>query len=132
MNKSKNRESIEHSDSKKGGVKANIEGSEKQKFALYIAPQSMDTKMKYERKHMTEKIIDEMRIPHGEEYSTAVDTNIRRHTICELNDKEISLQRSYSIGGRQFIVNSIFDKTVKKTAADGIKRLIDIELKKVS
>ena len=38
---------------------------------------------------MTEKLIDEMRVPHGEEYSTAVDTNIRRHTICELNDNEI-------------------------------------------
>ena len=132
MNKSKNRASIEHSDSKKGGVKANIEGSDKQMFALYIAPQSMDTKVKYERKHMTEKIIDEMRIPHGEEYSTAVDTNIRRYTICEFNDKEISLQRSYTVDGRQFIVNSIFDKTVKKTAADGVIRLIDIELEKVS
>ena len=81
---------------------------------------------------MTEIIIDEMRIPHGEEYSTAVDTNIRRYTICELNDKEISLQRNYTIGGRQFIVNSVFDKTVKKTAADGVIRLIDIELEKVS
>ena len=81
---------------------------------------------------MTEKIIDEMRIPHGEEYSTAVDTDIRRHTICELNDKEMSLQRTYTIGGRQFIVNSVFDKTVKKTAADGVIRLIDIELEKVS
>ena len=40
---------------------------------------------------MTDKIIDEMRVPHGEEYSTAVDTDIRRHTICELNDKEISI-----------------------------------------
>ena len=79
---------------------------------------------------MTEKIIDEMRIPHGEEYSKAVDTNIRRYTICELNDKEISLQRSYTIGGRQFIVNSIFDRTVKKTATDGVIRLIDIELEK--
>ena len=81
---------------------------------------------------MAEIIIDEMRVPHGEEYSTTVDTNIRRHTICELNDKEISLQRSYTIGGRQFIVNSIFDRTVKKTAADGVIRLIDIELEKVS
>ena len=73
-----------------------------------------------------------MRIPHGEEYSTAVDTDIRRHTICELNDKEISLQRSYTIGGRQFIVKSIFDKTMKKAATDGVIRLIDIELDKVS
>ena len=81
---------------------------------------------------MTEKIIDEMRVPHGEEYNTAVDTDIRRHTICELNDKEISLQRSYTIDGRQFIVNSVFDKTVKKPAADGVIRLIDIELEKVS
>ena len=81
---------------------------------------------------MTEKIIDEMRVPHGEEYSTAVDTNIRRCTICEFNDKEISLQRSYTVDGRQFIVNSVFDKTVKKTAADGVIRLIDIELEKVS
>ena len=81
---------------------------------------------------MTEKLIDEMRVPHEEEYSTAVDTNIRRYTICEFNDKEISLQRSYTIGGRQFIVNSVFDKTVKKTAADGVIRLIDIELEKVS
>ena len=81
---------------------------------------------------MAEKIIDEMRIPHGEEYSTSVDTNIRRYTICELNDKEMSLQRSCTVDGRQFIVNSIFDKTVKKTAADGVIRLIDIELEKVS
>ena len=81
---------------------------------------------------MTEIIIDEMRVPHGEEYSTAVDTNIRRHTICESNDKEISLQRSYTIDGRQFIVNSVFDRTVKKTAADDVIRLIDIELEKVS
>ena len=84
------------------------------------------------RGSMAEKIIDEMRVPHGEEYSTAVDTNIRRRTICELNDKEISLQRSYTIDGRQFIVNSVFDKAVKKTAADGVIRLIDIELEKVS
>ena len=81
---------------------------------------------------MTEKIIDEMRVPHGEEYSTTVDIDIRRHTICELNDNEMSLQRTYTIGGRQFIVNSVFDKTVKKTAADGVIRLIDIELEKVS
>ena len=81
---------------------------------------------------MAEKIIDEMRVPHGEKYSTAVDTNIRRYTICELNDKEISLQRSYTIDGRQFIVNSIFNKTAKKTAADGVIRLIDIEPEKVS
>ena len=57
---------------------------------------------------MTEKIIDEMRIPHGEEYSTAVDIGIRRHTICELNGKEISLQRSYTIDGRQFMGKLIF------------------------
>ena len=81
---------------------------------------------------MTEKIIDEMRVPRGEEYSTAVDANIRRYTVCVLNDKEISLQRSYTIDGRQFIVNSIFDKKVKKTADDGVIRLIDIELEKVS
>lgn len=43
MSNSKNRESIEHSDDEKSGVKANIEGSDKQKFALYITPQSMDT-----------------------------------------------------------------------------------------
>ena len=81
---------------------------------------------------MAEIIIDEMRVPRGEEYSTAVDTDIHRHTICELNDKEMSLQRTYTMGGKQFIVNSVFDKTVKKTAADGVIRLIDIELEKVS
>lgn len=43
MSNPKNRESIEHSDDEKGGVKQKIEGSDKQKFALYITPQSMDT-----------------------------------------------------------------------------------------
>ena len=43
MNNSKKGESITHSANENGSVKANIEGSDKQKFALYITPQSMDT-----------------------------------------------------------------------------------------
>ena len=43
MNNSKKGESITHSENENGSVKANIEGSDKQKFALYITPQSMDT-----------------------------------------------------------------------------------------
>ena len=43
----------------------------------------------------------------------------------------MTFQRSYQVGGKRFVVRSIFDMG-SKSIEDGIKRLIQTDLEKVS
>ena len=64
-----------------------------------------------------------MRVPHNEEYKDAVNSSIRRCTAVMLDEKGLIYRRDYQIGGKRFIVHSIFNLN-SKPAEDGIKRLI--------
>jgi len=47
------------------------------------------------------------------------------------SDKEkITVSRKYEIGGMLYVVNSIFNKTAKRTLDDNIKHLIEKEVEK--
>ena len=76
-------------------------------------------------------MLEEVRVPHGEEYNEEISTRIRRQTYATLIDDELTFQRSYQVGGKRFVVHSIFG-IGSKSVEDGIKRLIQTELEKVS
>ena len=76
-------------------------------------------------------LVKEFRVPHNEEYDAALSEQIRRHTYTTLVKGELTFQRSYQVGGKRFVVRSIFDMG-SKSIEDGIKRLIQTDLEKVS
>lgn len=54
-----------------------------------------------------------------------MSTAINRRTRFDIKDGQLITQHRYSIGKKEYIVNSIFDLDSKHTVTDGIKRLID-------
>lgn len=75
---------------------------------------------------------EEIRIPHGEIYKKEIDTAVRRRTVQEITQENLSLRRSYDVGGKRFLVRSVFNTTEKKTPTDMIRRLIDLDCENVS
>ena len=53
-----------------------------------------------------------------------------RDTLRELKPGRFSVTRKITVGGKPFIVCSIFDLYETKSVVDGVKRLIDIEFEK--
>ena len=70
---------------------------------------------------------DDIRITNESEYNSFVARAINRRTNFFVKDGQLITQHRYSIGKKDFVVNSIFDLNGKQTVADGIKRLIDNE-----
>ena len=57
---------------------------------------------------------------------------IFRDTVCTVENGRIELKRQMIIGGRTFIVRSIFDAESDKTATDRLLRVIDGDLSKLT
>ena len=70
---------------------------------------------------------DDIRITNENEYNSTVAKAINRRTNFLITDGQLMTQHRYTIGKKDYIVNSVFDLDVKQTFADGIKRLIDNE-----
>ena len=71
--------------------------------------------------------MDEIRIKNQPDYQPSVQTAIRRRTNYNIKDGQLITQHSYTIGKKEYLVNSIFDLNNKHTVIDGVKRLIDNE-----
>ena len=50
---------------------------------------------------------------------------INRRTRFDIKDGQLITQHHYTIGKKEYIVNSVFDLGSKQTVVDGVKRLID-------
>ena len=72
--------------------------------------------------------MEEIRIKKQSDYQPSVETAICRRTSFKINGGQLITQHSYTIGKKEYIVNSIFDLNSKHTVADGVKRLIDNEI----
>ena len=70
-------------------------------------------------------MIEEIRISSEKEYQTSVSTAINRRTRFDIKDGQLITQHRYTIGKKEYIVNSVFDLGSKQTIVDGVKRLID-------
>ena len=70
-------------------------------------------------------MIEEIRISSEKEYQTSVSTAINRRTRFDIKDGQLITQHHYTIGKKEYIVNSVFDLGSKQTIVDGVKRLID-------
>lgn len=71
--------------------------------------------------------MDEIRIITQPDYQPSVAVAINRRTNFKIENGHLITQHQYTIGKKDYIVNSVFDLNVKQTVADGIKRLIDNE-----
>ena len=70
---------------------------------------------------------DDIRITNENEYTSTVAKAINRRTNFFITNGQLMTQHRYTIGKKDYIVNSVFDLNGKQTVADGIKRLIDNE-----
>ena len=77
-------------------------------------------------------MIEEIRISSEKEYQPSVAAAINRRTRFDLKDGQLITQHRYTIGKKEYIVNSVFDLGSKQTIVDGVKHLIDTELEKAS
>ena len=75
---------------------------------------------------------DEMRVPSGSAYDRQIELSIRRRTEYKTDGNTVSAHRDYVIGGKKYIVRSVFDITESKKFEDGIRHLIDTEYDKNS
>ena len=71
---------------------------------------------------------DDIRITNANEYNSGLAKAINRRTNFLITDGQLMTQHRYTIGKKDYIVNSVFDLNGKQTVAEGIKRLIDNEL----
>lgn len=69
--------------------------------------------------------MDELRIKNEKEYQPLITTAINRRTRFNIKEGKLITQHRYTIGKKNYIVNSIYDLDGKQTVADGVKRLID-------
>ena len=71
--------------------------------------------------------MDEIRIINQPNYQPSMATAINRRTNFKIENSQLITQHLYTIGKKDYVVNSVFDLNGKQTVADGIKRLIDNE-----
>lgn len=69
--------------------------------------------------------MDELRIKNEKEYQPSIAAAINRRTNYKIENGQMITQHRYTIGKKDYIVNSIFDLESNQTVADGVKRLID-------
>lgn len=72
--------------------------------------------------------MEEIRIKKQPDYQPAEEAAICRRTNFKINGGQMITQHSYTIGRKEYIVNSIFDLNSNRIVADGVKRLIDNEI----
>ena len=69
--------------------------------------------------------MDEIRIINQSDYQTSVAAAINRRTNFKIENGQLITQHRYTIGKKDYVVNSIFALDSKHTVIDGVKRLID-------
>lgn len=69
--------------------------------------------------------MDEIRIINQPDYQPSVAAAINRRTNFKIENSQLITQHLYTIGKKNYVVNSIFDLDSKHTVIDGVKRLID-------
>ena len=69
--------------------------------------------------------MDEIRIINQPDYQPSMATAINRRTNFKIENSQLIAQHRYTIGKKNYVVNSIFDLDSKHTVIDGVKRLID-------
>ncbi len=69
--------------------------------------------------------MDEIRIITEPDYQPSVAAAINRRTNFKIENSQLITQHLYTIGKKNYVVNSIFDLDSKHTVIDGVKRLID-------
>ena len=69
--------------------------------------------------------MDEIRIINQPDYQPSVAVAINRRTNFKIENSQLITQHLYTIGKKNYVVNSIFDLDSKHTVIDGVKRLID-------
>ena len=69
--------------------------------------------------------MDEIRIITQPDYQPSVAVAINRRTNFKIENGQLITQHRYTIGKKDYVVNSIFDLDSKHTVIDGVKRLID-------
>ena len=69
--------------------------------------------------------MDEIRIITQPDYQPSVAVAINHRTRFDIRDNKLITQHRYTIGKKDYVVNSIFDLGNKHTVIDGVKRLID-------
>ncbi len=75
---------------------------------------------------------EEMRVPSGNAYDRQIEIGIRRRSEYKADGNTVSAHRDYVIGGKKYIVRSIFATAGEKGFEDGIRHLIDTEYDKNS
>ena len=75
---------------------------------------------------------EEMCVPSGNAYDRQIEIGIRRRSEYKTDGNIVSAHRDYVIGGKKYIVRSIFAIAGEKGFEDGIRHLIDTEYDKNS
>ena len=65
------------------------------------------------------------------DYDYSEQLAINRRTHISANEKQIISKRTYTIGGKKYLVNSFYD-TDSQSVDNGIKRLLDKNFEKAS
>lgn len=69
--------------------------------------------------------MDEIRIIKQTNFQPSVAAAINRRTNFKIENGHLITQHRYTIGKKNYVVNSIFDLDSRRTIIDGVKRLID-------
>ena len=69
--------------------------------------------------------MDEIRIINQPDYQPSMATAINRRTNFKIENSQLISQHRYTIGKKNYVVNSIFDLGSNHTVIDGVKRLRD-------
>ena len=75
---------------------------------------------------------NEIRTPSGKEFNPTMAKSINRRYVFSIKDKQLTASTEYTIGGRCYKVNSIFDLLNTSNCEEGLKRLMINEANKAS
>ncbi len=81
---------------------------------------------------MNKNTDQEIRLPQGEPYSNSMALSIRRRQAFKIENGQMITGSQYTIDGKRYKVNSVFDLINSKNCEEGIKNLISLEIDKVS
>ena len=77
-------------------------------------------------------IYNEIRTPSGNGYDPTTANSIRRRYEFEIQGGQLTAQSQYTIDGKIYKVNSVFDLLNTPSSDEGLKRLMADEANKVS
>ena len=75
---------------------------------------------------------NEIRTPSGNEYNPSTATSIRRRYGFTIQGEQLTAETQYTIDGKRYNVNSVFDLLTAQNCDEGLKRLMAEEANKVS